>query len=406
MSRVVVGPIPVLRRNRHLFWLTVALSIYSLCILLYAKKLGIGSGGAIEIADSCQIARLQDSEKQTLPRAWKGYFETTAWTLYFVLWIPVALALNGTWRPFMNAWVNFIDTGIIGKKDGSKLDIEERKLVMRSLNRLRLIGIVIAALAAAAITWEDTHDVRAWIDTIDPTKRVCEIFESPNRFLRDQPELDWSVAAYIEAHNKRTHYVSSDGRSNNAPFISLSKNAIFNFLAYLQQYAIVVMGFMVLFQVSIHSIAFWFFDRLPGQSKHGFQISLKSDSPFHEFGLEHWNHALNNTYWLLSFAMIVPVLSRINQIHVKADYGQTSLMLWISILVAAPMVLTIIGRQRHLSKVWDKVSQQIRLDRDLRELFHEQRLWPLDKNWVSKSGILISFFLLSYFFGVSLADVI
>jgi hypothetical protein len=68
------------------------------------------------------------------------------------------------------------------------------------------------------------------------------------------------------------------------------------------------------------------------------------------------------------------------------------------------MVATIIGRQQRLPDIWQRVREE--KDPDLVALFHKQLLWPFDRNWASKLGIVVSFLLLSYLLGrnvVSLA---
>jgi hypothetical protein len=219
-----------------------------------------------------------------------------------------------------------------------------------------------------------------------------ELVAARPSLLRDDPEYDFTIAALIREHNKES------------PMPTRTGNWWFNVLAYLQQVAMVSLGCLALLHVSLHTVAFCFLEHLAVAKRPGMSITLDAQSPIHEFGLEHWNHVLNNVFWLLAAAMIVPIVSKASQLGAKADLGQTMLQFGILILVASPMILTIVSRQQRLPKVWATLTDGGKPAKQSIDLYHAQRLWPLDKNWVSKSGILLAFFLLSYFLGVSLSD--
>lgn len=157
-------------------------------------------------------------------------------------------------------------------------------------------------------------------------------------------------------------------------------------------------------QISIHSWVFWFFERLHVARDRQLTISLRPESPLLEFGLEDWNQALNNTFWFLAAGIAIAIVLSLRQAS-GGDFGQTVIHIGVSLLVAAPLVLTILGRQRRLPAIWERIRSGELSGLDVK-LFHDQRLWPLDRNWVSKSGIILTMFLLAYFLGIGLPALI
>ena len=128
---------------------------------------------------------------------------------------------------------------------------------------------------------------------------------------------------------------------------------------------------------------------------------MNCTSELHEFGLEHWNHALNNLYWYFSVALIIPFLSRMSQPNLAdLDTSQQILEYAIPALVATPMIATILARQSRLPGCFQK-----RPDEEMK-VYMLQRLWPLDKNWSSKLGIVLVFILLSISFGVNMTKLL
>lgn len=102
-----------------------------------------------------------------------------------------------------------------------------------------------------------------------------------------------------------------------------------------------------------------------------------------------------------SAALLIPFMSRMSQPNIEyLDSSQLVLQLAIPTMAAIPMILTILSRQRRLQECWNYDS-----DKDV-ESYLKQRLWPLDKNWSSKIGILLAFTLISIVFGINLKDLL
>lgn len=165
----------------------------------------------------------------------------------------------------------------------------------------------------------------------------------------------------------------------------------------MQQYIIIFLGFCSLLQIWFHLYYFARFNNLPISKQLDMKLELDYKSNLHEFGLERWNHALNTIYWVIALSLIVPIISKNSQTKNNVDDIGQMLIRWIvPLLFLSPMIFTIIARQKKVVDIWEKLRSETEENVDK---FHKQILWPLDKNWASKLGIVASFVLLSYLIG-------
>ena len=61
---------------------------------------------------------------------------------------------------------------------------------------------------------------------------------------------------------------------------------------------------LLVLQVLCHTLIFLLFERLAFARESGARLALNCSSPVNEFGLEHWNHALNSFYWATCPALL------------------------------------------------------------------------------------------------------
>jgi hypothetical protein len=187
--------------------------------------------------------------------------------------------------------------------------------------------------------------------------------------------------------------------SEEAIKISEGGNAIFVICAYVQQFVIIVLGFLALLQIWYHV---WLFHK-PELAGSGIDIRLDPFSKLHEFGLEGWNQAINSIYWWLALALMVPIASRMSQpAGAELDIGQAMLNWLVPLLFLSPMLFTVATRQKKMGGVWARVRDEEEPSRI--DLYHRQLLWPLDRNWASKLGIVLAFVMLSYLVGDAMAN--
>jgi len=169
----------------------------------------------------------------------------------------------------------------------------------------------------------------------------------------------------------------------------------------LQQFLIVFFAALAFTQLLLHTLLFAVFERLTVARAHGLCLMLNCRSPLNEFGLEHWNYALNNFYWAASPAMLGVFLSRAST--PPEDYlpGQMILGIAVPLSLIIPMVATIITRQVRLPIAWTTVRPDGSVTP---EDYRRQQLWPLDRNWSSKLGILLAFAVAALSIGFELSE--
>jgi len=169
--------------------------------------------------------------------------------------------------------------------------------------------------------------------------------------------------------------------------------AIFLVMTSAQQIALVFVIGVGMAQILLHALLFSGFERLvPAARTHGLRLRLNAASPLNEFGLERWNYALNNFYWFSCIALVSVFLSRIAIPAENYQPGQQMLGWIVPTLLLAPMVVTILTRQARLPEVWAAVDSEGD-GAPTRESYARQQLWPLDRNWSSKLGIILAFLL-------------
>ena len=170
-----------------------------------------------------------------------------------------------------------------------------------------------------------------------------------------------------------------------------------------QQFLIVLFATLAVIQLLLHTLLFAIFERLAVAREHDLYLMLNCKSPLNEFGLEHWNYALNNFYWAASPAMLAVFLSRAST--APEDYlpGQVLLGFAVPACLITPMVATIIARQARLPSAWRTVQPVGSVEP---EDYRRQQLWPLDRNWSSKLDILLAFALAAMAIGFELSQLV
>ncbi len=322
----------------------VILVIYSLFVLWMSSELGLYSG-----------------------KEFKGYAKSFNWSLYFLFWALVIPFVRATWNEFVSSWKSLVDEGMVQKANGNPEPNILDSLNNEFVRHRKLILIPISIVLAIVVMAIDTGELRdIYYDEIS---------------IDEFSERDWTVAWLLESDAIHTK----------------SSNAIFIILAYIQQFVIIMFGFIALLQIWYHVWLFHRPDILKSIKENNLKLSLDPYSNLREFGLERWNQAINSIYWWLAIALLVPIVSRASQGDGPIDFGQVMINWLVPLLFLSPMLFTIIARQKKMEAVWDIVRNEKSTGKV--DLFHKQLLWPLDKNWASKLGIILAFALLSYLIG-------
>lgn len=356
----------------------------------------------------------------------EGYWVKLNWSLYSLFWPPVCLLVVATWEAFERAWLDLFQNGCIQSTKDANPDLTQAywSVVSGTFAPARRRTIIIAGIVAllanipdysnlwciytskrselsqkSYVPSQETKALNKVVGTLEgdaSSGRVVVEWQRPDVSARKgliRLEKDWTEAWYFsEAHSLRDRKV---------------KNLSFVVLAYTQQLAIAWLAILCLLQICLHTYFFARFEALGSARKIGLKLRLNSQSNLHEFGLEAWNSALNNFYWIVSLALVIPIISGRSQLAAQSDLGQQILQFAISILVLIPLVLTIVVRQWRLQDLWEEVRAYEKYkQKDEIDLYHKQRVWPLDRNWASKLGIVIAFAMLSVLIGFSIAKVV
>lgn len=375
--------------------ITLALVIYSLIIL-----------GLTVLAGIHLDAELQGGLR------FDGYLSKFNWSLFVLWWLFLALLVHLTWVPFLAAWQDLQQKEMLRDRDGKPATTEQISRLCGQMSRYRLILLGIAVAASIAVNYVDTQYLRdvyrscnannfgivhRWSAAVEKAalfKARCGNLDSE---LVENLEIDFNVAYLV--HDREIENVSGVIDS-----ISKQVNSWFNYAIYFQQFVAVVMATLAMLQLALICNLFWRFERAAWLNKEGLQMNLDPFSKLHEYGLERWNHAWNNVYWAFTLVLLVPIASKQAQTVETPDLTQIVLQYGVPVLVAAPMIATIISRQQRLPDLWPRIIEEE--NSDLVALYHKQLLWPFDRNWASKLGIVVSFLLLGYLLGNNLLQLV
>jgi hypothetical protein len=405
---------------------TIALVIYSCVIIGWTVLAGVHLGFELEGG-----------------AAYKGYLDKFNWYLFPVWWLFMAMVVHLTWAPFMEAWRDIHAKGMLLDREGKQASKHQLSAFFEQMGRFRSGLLIISFAVSCAMTYFDTADLRKIYNSCDivgtsldilrarswsengelscqeaarqarqelnracgargfnighawPMPRSVRAVDSECAAIADSlsagPEIDFNIAYLVPGRT---------GVAGNSATISREHNLLLSLAIYFQQIALGTMAGFGLLQLALLCYLFWRLERASWLNRQGLQMVLDPFSKLHEFGLESWNHALNNVYWVFALALLVPIASRSNQQGEALDFGQLVLQIGMPAILAMPMLATIIARQQRQRDLWPQILAE--QDPDKVALYHRQLLWPLDRNWASKLGIILSFILLSYLLGKSL----
>ena len=324
------------------------------------------------------------------PTDYRPYFSIINWWPFPFFFLALALPLWLTWEPMLAAWRKLAFTGVL-QRGRSQTDETDADAVVREVRSLRWIAVAVALTFALLV---NALDARA----------VFGIFSGQSSRAEQAAFACEERSAFVKwlfVTGPMGERIDCCDRSAIAGrgLPATPRQIVFVLVAFCQQIAIVFLAALCVCQLLLHTLLFALFERLAVARERGLDIGLNAKSPLNEFGLEYWNHALNNFYWAVSPAFIPAFFSRAASDSEHYLPGQVLLAIAVPAALIAPMVATIIVRQLRLPMLWDALA---RGDLDSAS-YHRQALWPLDRNWASKLGILLSFVLAGLALGVNVA---
>ncbi len=334
----------------------------------------------------------------------KPYFAKPNWygyPLFFVLLVP---ALASSWLPFVAAWRRLAETGVLTKERGIVDDdiLHGLELFIRSRRSHALWLALGLSLVVTVVDVQGSYQAFAADSYPEQLELACKDKSFFTKWLFDA----WADRGGDVSPCHGTVPAAEAVRQllDSSPALADLPQVAANVALHLQQFAITTLAALAGFQVLFHTWWFARFDQERYAIAHGLRVCLNPASPLKEFGLEHWNHALNNFYWAMAPALVAPFISRatVPDPSLLAP-GQRMFNIFVPLAVLAPMVATIIARQMKLPAVWDRLKPGGPCDP---ELYLEQRLWPLDQNWSSKLGIILAFAGAGLVLGIEISDII
>ena len=329
--------------------------------------------------------------------AYKAYFQQFNWWPYPFFFLAMAPVLWLTWAPMLRAWRRLADTGVLLDGDG-KPDAAIVQQVLQAVRRTRVSAVLFALAVTVfvnAADWAPRYDVYFGNATLgQQLTHACKDSGS---------SVKWIISAQVSAEKSAcalAEEISPAGMDRDG-IRPPPGQLLFNAVLVVQQTLIVLFAALAVAQILLHTLLFAAFERLQVARAHGLRLQLNCRSPLNEFGLEHWNHALNNFYWAASPALLAVFLSRLST--PPEDYlpGQVMLGIAVPACLIVPMIATIIVRQARLPAAWATVEPDGPVPA---EDYRRQQLWPLDQNWSSKLGILLAFALAALSLGFELSQ--
>jgi hypothetical protein len=334
------------------------------------------------------------------PGIYETYFQQSNWWPYPFFFLALAPVLWLTWEPMLRAWSRLAGTGVLQGPGGGKPDDATVQQVLCAVRRKRRGAVVTSIAIALLINLADlvpNADVLLGTAKLDQQLKLACSYPGPFvKWIFVAQTADPETVCALPAEQP---FPGEDSDGIRPPIAQL----LFNAILLAQQVLIVLFAALAFMQIMLHTLLFALFERLAVARAHGLHLMLNCRSPLNEFGLEHWNYTLNNFYWAASPAMLGVFLSR--AATPPEDYlpGQVMLGFAVPACLIVPMVATIIARQARLPIAWTTVQPDGPV---APEDYRRQQLWPLDRNWSSKLGILLAFALAALSIGFEVSQLV
>ncbi|GAB5468967.1 MAG: hypothetical protein Kilf2KO_19970 [Rhodospirillales bacterium] len=337
-----------------------------------------------------------DQAPANAPDDYETYFGQANWWPFPVFFLAMTLALGLTWRPLLLAWSHLGDSGVLLGAKG-KPDAESLAAVVQAVRRKRSAA-VLAALAIAVLVnaadWRPLYGVFFGKADLEAQQDFACRYPSAS--------VKWLFA---EAADRGQTLCRSDASYDRSGVSTRSEQPplqlLYNAVLMLQQFTLVFFAALGVVQILLHTLLFALFERLAVARSRSLSLQLNCRSPLNEFGLEHWNYALNNFYWAVSPALLAVFLSRAATPPELYLPGQALLAIAVPASLMAPMIATVVVRQVRLPAAWRTLEPEGPVPP---EDYRRQQLWPLDRNWSSKLGIVLAFALAALSIGFEISQ--
>ena len=316
------------------------------------------------------------------------YYQAMNWfpfpAFYLILLPPLWLS----WQSMGAAWTDLVRTGVLTTRTGDRPSDVQTELLLAAIRQKRRWALGAALIATAAVN-------------------IADVWPSLTYFLGDASGTEQMKYACTQS-NVWTMWIWEtlattvpDPCAKNLPPMARVEPGLVNLFFWLftfaQQAVLVFFVSLVIAQLLLHTLLFGWFDRFLPAPAGEMNLRLSVTSPVNEFGLERWNYVLNNFYWMSCPVLLMVFLSRNATESNLYQPGQHMLGIVVPAVLLLPMVITILARQARLPDVWATLTP------DQSDAYSRQQLWPLDRNWSSKLGIILAFTLAALSLGYEIS---
>lgn len=324
---------------------------------------------------------------------YKAYFDKHNWWPFPIFAVLMWFLVRTSWNGFLVAWQS--SSNVLRHKDGSAASDGEITAIVRDMASFRKV-LISAALVSSA--FYNVLDVRSLWVIYTTSSSEEQIYTAVNE------EPDWFTyfvfVADAQSDYSRTRLaISADTLDDvvlpqQRPFKPTGLQLAMTVLSYSQQFLLVGMAFLVLYQLLAHMLFFAFLNKLKSANSAAIALWLDHKDKFNEFGLRSFNTALNKTYWWIAACLPMALVS-------KAEQTQLSALQFVgNVLVAcipmAPLFLTIIARQYWTESCYERAEND---QPDGPNTFQKQRVWPLTINNLHGAGIGVALVLTGLLIG-------
>ncbi len=365
--------------------LLLSLVVYSILVLICTIVLGF----ACDPAHPPTEAHLALADLNGTVPEYRTYFMKPNWFLYPLFFLLIGIIIKFSWEPFQEAWrrSGSSPNSVVKSSDGTVIDKQRIENLIAKLEKLRSRSLVVGL--ALALIW-------ATVDSSE-TRRIyfgVETYADQLQYALKDP--DFTVKWLFEREPPK---------AESAPALAApTEQIIFTLMLELEQFFLIGLGLLVLIQIVLQAILFVALDkfRLNGVT---YSIHLDPLRPSNDFGLGDWNKALDVMYWSIAPGLGIANISMLSQPSDIKDIGQLMGMWTLGLLLAAPFLITVLGRRGWVYECQRRLEEDGN-DKRVWERFHQQRLWPMEARRMEKVGILLCMILFLTYAGLGTAGYI
>ncbi len=321
---------------------------------------------------------------------YRSYFDKMNWVLFPLFIIIVGGVVKLTWEPFQKAWrqsasdsasvvKTYLDGSVINHVDACELTSKLEKI----RNSWLLVLAAVCALIFAAVDYYETYLM--YFGEVDYSRQMELALQDPDF------DVKWLFDKPIQP---------SDSTRIPPPWTQITLNSMLE----VEEFLLLGLGFLVLFQIFLQTIYFAALDQFPLNGTRYF-IQLDPERPANDFGLENWNIALEIASWAIAPGLCIAIASMLSQPAGSNDIGQRAGVWALGLLFLALLLPTIAGRRRWMYQCQRRLAGK-GISKETWKRFHEQKPWPMNMRRMENIGLIVSIYLFTIYAGIEITTLL